>query len=161
MLILPRLVSWICFFQIFRDALSSNVKIHKAVLARCNASNFKNLTSDLMMVEFGRDTLIGSSLTWAKNSKGESKPPLDKEKVEAIICKFCFLFPFFMLLFVSWGSWWAYIPWRVICHSSSDICPQFQNASFSFLAPFQFCLLFLYDDSRYGIQNICTEFKND
>ena len=75
-----------CFhFFVPQVELSSNVQVKKKLLLRCNSSDPRKLTSDLMVLLFGREVLASHSLTGGKNTKGFAKPALSKTKVEAII----------------------------------------------------------------------------
>ncbi|XP_071785634.1 uncharacterized protein [Asterias amurensis] len=65
--------------------LSSNVRVKRKLLARCNSSDPRKLTSDLMVLLFGREMLASHSLTGSKNTRGVSKPALNTNKVDAIL----------------------------------------------------------------------------
>ncbi|XP_030833352.1 uncharacterized protein LOC100888800 [Strongylocentrotus purpuratus] len=72
-------------------SLSNNVKVDKRLLDRCNHTNFRKLTSDLLMCLFPRKILSRSTLGGTSNTISRTtglptnKTRLDPEKVEAIL----------------------------------------------------------------------------
>ncbi|XP_041470643.1 uncharacterized protein LOC121420164 isoform X2 [Lytechinus variegatus] len=72
-------------------SLSNNVKVDKRLLDRCNHTNFRKLTSDLLMCLFPRKVLSRSTLGGTSNTISRTtglptnKTRLDPEKVEAIL----------------------------------------------------------------------------
>ncbi|XP_072166102.1 uncharacterized protein [Diadema setosum] len=71
--------------------LSNRVKVDKKLLDRCNHTNFRKLTSDLLMCLFSRKVLSRSTLGGTSHSISRTtglptnKTRLDPDKVEAII----------------------------------------------------------------------------
>ena len=59
------------------------------MVEKCNCTDYRKFTSDLLVLVFGRENLATHSLTGGKAIKGEGKrkEALDQEKVADLISK--------------------------------------------------------------------------